>query len=363
MSSRPALSAVARVYTLTDRPLEKSPELLHLLAEGADLPDPFADMSYTDPRQAIFKGDAPTFRLLLRFSSSTHKSQSARSCVQFLLKLCVGSDWYNLPTKIRIVLEGRDRDADLNDALRNMVDEDGSTLLHHITWCFALSYAIFPRNYEHRIDNDSSHEPDESEIGQTQDAQLSEYISLLSELIMVDSHLHKITNDPSPRYHKTPLLLIISAYFTSFVLRNQVRNSTVKEELTKGSPDEVISTPTLPTPVHIWLDLLASAGIDLVEYGRREKSLHLCSWISVNPEFSTSLDQRHLWEKRSKDEYYDRGRDYRVYFRLVNFTYGSLPSDWKFYFVQEWYIWSDWLVEFWDMVEHPERAMPGAWND
>jgi hypothetical protein len=182
-------------------------------------------------------------------------------------------------------------------------------------------------------------------------------------LIMADSHLHKITREAGPSHHHTPLLLIISAYFTSFVLRNQCRDSNVKEELTKGSPDEFISTPTVPTPVHVWLDLLASAGIDLAEYGRREKSLHLWSQVHVDPEFSTSLDQRHLWEKRSKDEYYDRGRNYNVYFRLSNFTYGPLPGDWKFYFVQEWYMGSDWLVEFWDMVEHPERAIPGAWND
>jgi len=32
--------------------------------------------------------------------------------------------------------------------------------------------------------------------------------------------------------------------------------------------------------------------------------------------------------------------------RMISFTYGPKLSDW----------------EFWDMVDHPERTMPGAWE-
>jgi len=44
---------------------------------------------------------------------------------------------------------------------------------------------------------------------------------------------------------------------------------------------------------------------------------------------------------------------------MISFTYGPNLSGWEFWFteVMEWDFW-----EFWDMVDHPERTMPGAWE-
>lgn len=337
------------MHNFTHRPLEKSSDLLSLLVKGTNLPDPFADMSYTETGHAVFQGDVDTFRWILHRSNSTHKSQSAKSCVRFILKLCMGSDWHHLPLKIRVILEGREMNDDLNDALRNVEDENGFTLLQHIAWFFACDYSLYPKNYEHHALRDPSNELDTSHVGQIQNLQLSEYMSLLRELMMAGSHLHKLSGESYLYCSRTPLLLTISSYFLSFLFGDR-EGSGIKKEPGKGLPDECISTPTVPAPVYIWLNLLASTGTDLVQYGRREKQLHLES--PVNVELATRCYPRGLSEKPSV-----------FYFRLANFTYGPLPGDWKFYFVQEWCIPNDSLVEFWDMVEHPERAMPGAWND
>jgi hypothetical protein len=341
---------VASVYSFTDRPLKNSSELLYLFAEGVNLLDPFSDMCHMAKDHTIFRGDVDTFKWMLRLSNSTHKSQSAESCVQFLLKLCSGPNWYYMPSSFHVILEGRERNDDLNDALRNVEDENGDNLLIHVAWRFALGYSLYPKNYEHHARRNPSDEPDPSHKGQTQIVQLSEYMSLLTELIMAGSHLHKTSAECSPFRPRTPLLMIISAYFSSFLFRDGDSWEIEEKELDKRLPDECTSAPTVPAPVHIWLNLLASASIDLVEYGRREKQLHLESLADV--EFFSSCRPRRFSEKLSG-----------LHFRLAHFTYGPLPGDWKFYFVQEWCIGSDWLVEFWEMVEHPERAMPGAWND
>ena len=341
---------MASVYSFTDRPLKNSSDLLYLLAEGVNLLDPFSDICHMAKDHVIFKGDVDTFKWMLRMSNSTHKSQSAESCVQFLLKLCSGSNWYYMPSSFHVILEGRERNDDLNDALRNVWDERGNNLLFHVVWRFALGYSLYPKNYDHHARRDPSDEPHPSHKGQMQNVQLSEYMSLLRELIMAGSHLHKNSAESYPFLPHTPLLMIISAYFSSFRFRDGDSWEIEEKELAKRLPDECTSAPTVPTPVYIWLNLLASAGIDLVEYGRREKHLHLDSLVNV--EFVTCCRSRRLSEERSGP-----------YSRLANLTYGPLPGDWKFSFVQELCIGSDWLVEFWDVVEHPERAMPGAWHD
>jgi hypothetical protein len=48
--------------------------------------------------------------------------------------------------------------------------------------------------------------------------------------------------------------------------------------------------------------------------------------------------------------------------RLVSFTYGKDPTDWKFYFAL---IFEDYFRQFWEIVENGtedmEMELPGAW--
>jgi hypothetical protein len=97
-------------------------------------------------------------------------------------------------------------------------------------------------------------------------------------------------------------------------------------------------------PVFLWLTLLAKAGIDLSEYGRKEKLAYHCRYPSIS---STRRSNETLWWTPQKA-------------LSFTFSYGSRPQDWKFWLIPAM---DNSFREFWDMVDHPERAMPGYWNN
>jgi hypothetical protein len=88
----------------------------------------------------------------------------------------------------------------------------------------------------------------------------------------------------------------------------------------------------------LWIQFLANANVDLEEYGRMTKDVHIS-------EYQDNSESRGLYEPPIK---------------LVGFTYGPNIDDWTFYLTEDEY---PWAAEFWDMLDHPERAMPGAWHD
>ena len=90
--------------------------------------------------------------------------------------------------------------------------------------------------------------------------------------------------------------------------------------------------------LEIWLSDLRSSGVDLYEYGYREKELH---------------------ENGTADRYFRgrmmrrRGGNVEALWRLVSFTYGSSPSDWHVHIER--------LGEdFWEDSD-PAATMPGGW--
>lgn len=79
-----------------------------------------------------------------------------------------------------------------------------------------------------------------------------------------------------------------------------------------------------------WLKTLTEAGVDLLQYGAQEAAL----WRVPQSR-----------EARSQ--------------RMLGFTYGRRPEDWTLLWEQSG---DAYAGIFWDMVEHPERQMPGAWQ-
>ena len=104
----------------------------------------------------------------------------------------------------------------------------------------------------------------------------------------------------------------------------------MKRLLWRVQPIWLARDPNLLTKMlRLWAHLLAASGVDLMKYGR---------------------DEELLW----------RGYNSQSSLRIIGFTYGADVSDWTV--VAEYP--GDRLVGiFWDMIEHPERSIPGAWSE
>ena len=47
-------------------------------------------------------------------------------------------------------------------------------------------------------------------------------------------------------------------------------------------------------------------------------------------------------------------------FRVIGFDYGPCVDEWRLWVSNPL---DEWAADFWDMIDHPERAIPGAWDD
>ncbi|KAK2599132.1 hypothetical protein QQS21_005393 [Conoideocrella luteorostrata] len=129
--------------------------------------------------------------------------------------------------------------------------------------------------------------------------------------------------------HTTPLLNAIADKVKS--LHGRTRSRAWERNLT--------------IPIHNFLEDVSRAGINLVEYGRKELSL-LMSTESARSVRYAFTDYNSRWSTIGP--------------YLVSMKYGPNPEDWE-------YIW-DYMVEefagdFWEMVDNPPLAIPGGWVD
>ena len=185
---------------------------------------------------------------------------------------------------------------------------------------------------------------------------LQELLSLINELIIAGSNLHRRTyrcenNDPDlPGV--TPLVDIFSSFFDlrRMCQTHQCAYTFIPEEFQYHLP--IPAETGVLIPVMMWLELLYEAGIDLSEYGRREQELYRegravsSCWFMV-------------WSRALRRTEFGCWGDFEKKLS-IRFKYGPKPSDWQFWLIEQM---DNSFAEFWDMVDHPERAMPGAWDD
>jgi hypothetical protein len=244
-------------------------------------------------------------------------------------------------------------------------DVNGRTLLNSAAW--ALGEQSFMATQSSRI-RDNDQRTQSFTHGFKYDAKdesdsLQDLLSLVKEMVIAGSDIHARGHrcvEYRPQHHlngetcgtcETPLTSIFSSF-------GNVQRHCANYSLSDPTQQKVTEQYNLPVPavadalvpVMSWIELLYEAGIDLSEYGRKEKELHRDG--QVKP---------HFWSTRGGRGYFRYG-ELRVMFKhfSIIFKYGPKPSDWQFWLIEEM---DNWFLEFWDMLDHPERAMPGAWDE
>jgi hypothetical protein len=151
----------------------------------------------------------------------------------------------------------------------------------------------------------------------------------------------------------------LSAIFSSFGILNQL--SLLARICYRGERGEFFLPVSVVTdllvPVMMWLNLLYDAGIDLIDYGRKEQRVRQEGRTSSQCWF-------YIWQRAIIRTWGSAPRGYHLAdiekTFLIRFKYGPKPSDWQFWLIEQM---DNSLAEFWDMVDHSERAMPGAWDE
>ncbi|PKY03247.1 hypothetical protein P168DRAFT_305556 [Aspergillus campestris IBT 28561] len=97
------------------------------------------------------------------------------------------------------------------------------------------------------------------------------------------------------------------------------------------------------TGFRVWLKDLQAAGVDLQQFGAKEKRI----WEKLPDRVREYLSQEFQY-------YY-----YELWLRpLIGFSYGPSPDDWDIWVSEK----SDYYAgEFWEMIEMEPEVMPGAW--
>jgi hypothetical protein len=156
-------------------------------------------------------------------------------------------------------------------------------------------------------------------------------INLTKELVRLNSDTHHLVRKPWCFPKAAPIMFSV---LVDFYEHGVTRAETATNDATDARPH---------VAMRIWLEILQAAGVDLVNYGKEEHG-----WFCKNQCIGTNYD-----------DVYQKPR-----LRLISFSYGPIPDDWRFrlVFSEEYYGYYRIFREFWSMVDHPERATPGAWD-
>jgi len=336
-------------------------DLLRTLTDVVD-DDDFFELEAPKSAFNYFFGDAATLSWVLNnVTGYTYQNSALEDRTRLAIFLCsrliqpraASLVRYLLPTPEDII------------SMCTYQDSRRATLLHGCGWALGeqslratQTRILRPRSlcksrvadYRDRFDYDLKVESD----------CLQDLLLLMKELVVAGSDLHSCVQrawNASDEFKsncvaETPLSTIISGFshLSEICLYN-------KMAFLGGRGESYIPVPSvtdLCTPIRLWLQLLYDAGIDLVNYGRKEKL--------VRRQGQTSAQCRFVIWRRALSRFSSYAHNWRQVEKIfsISFTYGPKPSDWHFWFVEHL---DESFADFWDMVEHPERTIPGSWDE
>jgi hypothetical protein len=314
-------------------------DLARLLSDGIDLEEENLDQHKN--RTFRFRGDSMLLSWLRSVTTLGYEKLDLRSRVCFTIDICYITDQPYVESLIRGLLGSYATES----IACGVSDEHGRTLLHSVLWHVGEQYHMSSEEYN-SLASDKSKSKCFCSRQESNTSVLKSLLDFVSELVVAGSDLH----GRAVRWYEyeTPLLAIISG----FAHVNNIY-SKGSQECSSGRISNKLAPETnlekALVVVLLWLRALENAGIDLEEYGHEEKLLYqkglvrnICFKVADRPKWNSGTVMP-TWTIHS-----------------VIFRYGPTPSDWKLWLIEQM---DDSFWEFWDMVDHPERAMPGYWDE
>lgn len=328
-------------------------ELIQVLVQRYDMEDPYAGP--VDSWNCGISADGRVLRYILEESGSELLKRSLQDRARYAITVCSRQAQHDILSFLSVIMDGRQIDTEIC----GIKDHDHRTLLHCIAWAIG----------ERSMRVDSSHDaslgsgsPNAEEVCKEKPDLTWDYrrqlFQVLREILNIGTELHEracrytqraIFPEGCPRDSKeTPFTALFSGF--SSAQRRYAHRSACEAKDPQSGDHTVPALKRVLEPVMAWLKELENAGIDLEAYGRQEAVLRSQRQVRNHELIATQM--------RSDEDVMSAQVPYTKYY--INFTYGAKPNDWNFWFIE---MMDNSLLEFWEMVDHPERAIPGAWDE
>jgi hypothetical protein len=316
-------------------------DLARLLSDGTDLEE-----QSLDQHKITFRGDSMLISWLRSETTFSYDQLDLRSRVGLAIKLCFITEQPYVESLIRGLLVSYAIDS----TVCGISDDRGRTLLHCVLWHLGERCHLSIEEYNNFVGNES----DFNDLHSRQESKmqvLKGLLNLIFALVVAGSDLHGCAARwQGQTYLETPLIAIFSGFAHAIYTFSQpiecIPWGQVSEDFTPETDPEKVLIVVL-----LWLRVLARAGIDIEEYGRKEKLVYQKGLTGNFYRFQLASIKK--WDSGIIDE-----PILTIY--SITFIYGPRPTDWKFWLIEQM---DDSFLEFWDMVDHPERAMPGYWDE
>ncbi|KAM3077073.1 hypothetical protein ACMFMF_004989 [Clarireedia jacksonii] len=308
-------------------------ETLRVLLPKIDIDDPFEQIFG-------FTGSIDVLSWLLDSTDSEWRRRDLADRIKFTIRLC--ESFYKLfngrPTYpfcgpiLQLMLQNDELSEELCAMEVDHTRHPPATLLTstaHNLVNLALALALTKQALSLEIQVSDS-----ALGGYILDSEIMPVVTLIKELVRLKSDIHHLM--PASYWSPKP---------TTILFRLLVDCYGYKIYRVGKTTNDALDGPNIT--IRVWLEILLEAGVDMVEYGKKEHD-----WFCKNRPICIKTH-----------DYLTNPRRYPA-LRLISFSYGPKPDDWVFRLVveEEYYGYYRIFREFWSMVDHPERAIPGTWD-
>ena len=326
------LTAMVNVSYVRQEGLEKVAfqDTISCLAEKAEIPDGC---------YWLFRGDHETLRFLLKIHA--WDKMCSRNHIQMALHLASLAGQWDMANLVRAALN----DVPISREISGACDPAGRTLLQFAAQALlevldSISARWGILDYALGFDAGGNAFLKSEATGKIfEDTLLNGHLQYIRDLIMANASLYPHTSDRNNTNHGSLLRLALGLSFRDGVC---------------ACPCQV--EEIMNVVLRVWLRQLQICNVDLQNYGEKEYKIFCsrsCEKLMAGP-YDLGAWHKRAMRRRGRTDFY-----VRPIVRLISFNYGPQLDDWKIFTSEEF---PSLFLDFWTMVDHPERAIPGAWE-